>query len=687
MLNLTDAVGTVVWQSSTDNVNYTTLGDSAPFLYYMATNILSTTYYQAVATSEGCPPAISNSQVVTINPTPIGGSISGDGSVCSGTNTKTLTLQGSTGSIQWQSSTDNITFTPISGATSATYTATNTAVTTYYNSVLTIGSCTATSNTVMIQVVPSAVAGTISGAGTVCFGSNTKELILSGYTGTIQWQTSDDNVTFTDIPGETNYNYFAFDLIATTYYRAVVTTSCGTATTTSVTITVNHPSDGGIISGDATVCYGTNSTTLTVNNNIGTIQWQSSPNDTTYTNISGATASTYTVTNLTATTYYRVAATNSPCSVGYSISVPIIVQSVPTAGAIGSDQTINNAGDPALFTSTTSGTGDGTITYIWQSAVSPFTTWNTIASANAETYDVPSGLTVTTKYRRITVSTLNGTACQSIPTNSVTVTVQAVPTGGTVGTSTAICYGYDPAAFTVSVAATGSGTLTYQWQSSSDNVNWVDIAGATNSIYDVPNGFTTLTYYRRIVTSTLNGNTATAISNVITLTVNTTPFVSTQTTSACSGSAFTVSPVNGVTSNIVPSGTTYTWSAPVVTGGLTGGAAGTAQASITGTLTNPTNVPQTATYTVTPTSGSAGKLCWSNLHGNGNGKSKTSNTKSNGSNMQWRNLHYYLNRCYPNSSHDSSIRYYLHLGCTGSYRRCNRRRCRNSTKHYFWNPY
>jgi hypothetical protein len=53
----------------------------------------------------------------------------------------------------------------------------------------------------------------------------------------------------------------------------------------------------------------------------------------------------------------------------------------------------------------------------------------------------------------------------------------------------------------------------------------------------------------------------------------------------------------------VPVGTTYSWSAPVVTGGMTGGATGTNATSISGTLTNPTNTAQTATYTVTPTSG------------------------------------------------------------------------------------
>lgn len=73
------------------------------------------------------------------------------------------------------------------------------------------------------------------------------------------------------------------------------------------------------------------------------------------------------------------------------------------------------------------------------------------------------------------------------------------------------------------------------------------------------------------------------------------------TASTCSGVPFTATPVNG-TNGVVPAGTTYSWTAPSVTGGMTGGAGGSG-ASISGTLTNPTTSAQTATYTVTPAAG------------------------------------------------------------------------------------
>ena len=85
--------------------------------------------------------------------------------------------------------------------------------------------------------------------------------------------------------------------------------------------------------------------------------------------------------------------------------------------------------------------------------------------------------------------------------------------------------------------------------------------------------------------------------------INPNPVISSISMSACSGASFTVTPING-TNGVVPAGTTYSWAAPAITGGLIGGSASSgSQTNINGTLTNPTSTLQTATYTVTPLSG------------------------------------------------------------------------------------
>ncbi|SFN20355.1 hypothetical protein SAMN05444143_1081, partial [Flavobacterium succinicans] len=157
----------------------------------------------------------------------------------------------------------------------------------------------------------------------------------------------------------------------------------------------------------------------------------------------------------------------SPQALGDSKNPLVNICCPPTAGAISKDEIICNSGNPAAFTSTTDGTGFGTISYRWESSVSPFSTWNTISGATLATYDAPTGLTATTQYRRITVSTLNGVDCESAAAAFVTVTVNALPVVAAIaGGATTVCVGATTAAFTNTTAGgtwtivNGTGTAT-----------------------------------------------------------------------------------------------------------------------------------------------------------------------------------------------------------------------------------
>ena len=156
-----------------------------------------------------------------------------------------------------------------------------------------------------------------------------------------------------------------------------------------------------------------------------------------------------------------------------------------TGGTVAADQTICSGGDPAAFTETVASTGSGALTYQWQSSTTSCAAgFSNIGGATGTTYDAPAGLLVTTYYRRVTTSTLNAVPCTA-NSNCITVTVNDV-TGGTVAADQTICSSDDPAAFTETVASTGSGTLTYQWQISTTScaAGFADIAGATGTTYD-----------------------------------------------------------------------------------------------------------------------------------------------------------------------------------------------------------
>lgn len=117
--------------------------------------------------------------------------------------------------------------------------------------------------------------------------------------------------------------------------------------------------------------------------------------------------------------------------------------------------------------------------------------------------------------------------------------------------------------------------------------------GVTTTVSDIP---ASATY--TFTVSNADGCTSSASSNVVIDAQPATPSLTNQTASIITGGTFVVSPNN------VPVGTTYIWDAPSYTGGVTGGSAQSIPLTeISGTLFL-TSGTGTATYIVTPTSGS-----------------------------------------------------------------------------------
>ena len=132
------------------------------------------------------------------------------------------------------------------------------------------------------------------------------------------------------------------------------------------------------------------------------------------------------------------------------------------------------------------GTGGGVITYQWQiSTTGCAGSWSNIASATSATYDAPL-VSVVTNFRRMATSTLNGVTC-SANSNCLTVTPSGVNPGEIAGSQT-LCTPFDPIAFTSTIAGSGNGVITYQWQISTTGCDgaWSNIASATSATYDAP---------------------------------------------------------------------------------------------------------------------------------------------------------------------------------------------------------
>ncbi|MBI4947718.1 MAG: hypothetical protein HY840_15105, partial [Bacteroidetes bacterium] len=298
---------------------------------------------------------------------------------------------------------------------------------------------------------------------TICNGSSsTLSASVSG--ATIYWYTGSCGGTQIGTG-----NSLVVSPTTTTTYYARAYTSCFSTSCGSVAVTVNATVTAGAIGTAQTFCDGGGTpallTSTTDGTGTGTItyEWYTSADG--YVAIQG-TASTYQPPALAATTIYKrrtKAVSGATCYSGYTATVTITVNAAVTAGAIGTAQTICNGATPALLTSTTDGTGTGTITYEWYSSADGYVA----VQGTASTYQPPA-LTATTSYKRRTKA-VSGATCYSGYTATVTITVNAAVTAGAIGTAQTFCDGGGtPALLTSTTDGTGTGTITYEWYTSAD---------------------------------------------------------------------------------------------------------------------------------------------------------------------------------------------------------------------------
>lgn len=358
---------------------------------------------------------------------------------------------------------------------------------------------------------------------------------------TYEWEsvTSNDlscpGAGFTTIAGATGVNYTTVALTADTWYRrkTISTLTIGALTkvctrySNCVKVWVNNLTPG-VVAANQTICTpptGTGDpaafTTTTAATADGTIsyQWESVTSDDAtcpaagFAAIGGATSENYDApAGLTADTWYRRRTRSSfdPDGGGplpsvdcdkYTTCIKVTVNNV-NGGAIAADQVICSGDDPADLTSTTAGTGDGTITYRWeQSTTGCAGPWTPLAVTTEGFVTFPVANDIF--YRRVTISTLNSVACEAY-SNCVSIFVNNV-TAGSIQANETICAFGDPANITEATAATGDGTLTYRWESTTVAgcaSGWATIPAATGTTYDPPVGIVFTTCYRRVAIST-----------------------------------------------------------------------------------------------------------------------------------------------------------------------------------------
>jgi len=140
----------------------------------------------------------------------------------------------------------------------------------------------------------------------------------------------------------------------TTYYHCVVSGTCGSVTSNTSEVQISPLSVAGTITASSTeICDG-GSTSLSLSGNTGTIQWQSSTDNSTWADITGETQTSLTTPSASSSVYYRTNVTSGACSSVQSNVIQIDVKSPPYAFDRVLDFAGNSSEDPYFNGTSTS---------------------------------------------------------------------------------------------------------------------------------------------------------------------------------------------------------------------------------------------------------------------------------------------------------------------------------------------
>jgi hypothetical protein len=328
-----NAGGNIQWQESNSSSGpWINVGTNATS-YTPATPITTTMYYQAViscnannATSNVFQVTVNNPQVLSVTP----------GSRC-GPGTVALSAAASAGAtLNWYSAASG--GTPI-GTGAFFVTPVVNATTTYYVAAEFSGTpvCASARQAVLAVVTPGPTF-TVTPNTTICNGAIKQLTVTSPQSNFNTYTWSPATGLYTDAAA--TIPYVAGSSATTVYMKQTTggtytyvanannsTTSCSGIDSTKITVL-----NAGITlaASPAQICV-SGSTTLVISPATGfgaaTFQWYSSPNGTTYTPITGATAAFYTTPTLTATTYYRLDVKDAAGNVCQQPTITITVNS------------------------------------------------------------------------------------------------------------------------------------------------------------------------------------------------------------------------------------------------------------------------------------------------------------------------------------------------------------------------
>ncbi len=367
------------------------------------------------------------------------------------------------------------------------------------------------SDTLNILVYDSMVKPKIGTHQTLCYNSTPSQLITlqtakgGGDTFLYSWfYRLSNQTTFLKIDSSGKLQLQLGQQTKTCYVklRAISQKSCGTLFSDSISIIVFNKLVKPKISLSQRICYNSTPKAIKIDslasggNDTFIYLWQNRSIGGSWQDISGASQYTFQPSALTASQYYRVKAVSTAnCGTLFSDSIFIRVLNKIIKPKVSKNQTICYNTQPlSLNVDSTASGGNDTFTYNWQ-ILSGSGIWQNISGANLKTY-LPPSLMSNEAYRVIATSSAG---CGNFPSDSVYINVFPKITRPKINSNQTICYGFAPNKLPLkNPASGGSGQFNYQWQSSTNKINWSNISNA-NGLELTPGNLIATIYYRILV--------------------------------------------------------------------------------------------------------------------------------------------------------------------------------------------
>lgn len=453
---------------------------------YSPGSVGTTSWYRLILTpGGGCGgPYTSNVVQITIGTAISSNTLSASNCVTTSTLITGSTPAGGSGTYtyQWQSSTDNSTWSDVIGATSINYTAPLTSTIRYYRRIVTSDACESTSSAISIS--PAIMGNEISSAQNVCSGTAANTLsvgTLSGGTGsyTYRWQSASASTgPWTNIAGAAGASstYSPGVLGSTTWYRLLDTSGACTATSNAIQVKINPLPTVSITPSTTSVCSGNTATLTATANQNSTYSWSVTSGTGT---VSPSTGSVVIATPTSNSTYTVTVTDTNNCT--NTANQAITFNTLPTAMTLNSGGAASICNPPNTtysLSSIVSGSAPSGVTYKWY----------TVSSNPSATYEIASG-TVNSSGSYYGYAQDDATLCFSTAATA-TITFVSVAKPTPLSNNIVLC---DPlrANLTTYEPEAASGT-TFEWHTVSSSPNAgtrvnpatsVGTVGATNTYY------------------------------------------------------------------------------------------------------------------------------------------------------------------------------------------------------------